>query len=316
MQDYFFIKADKPMWPASANVFAIKDEEGLILIDVGCGLKKFTRKLFKKMNDFGLDIKKVHTIIISHAHPDHMGAMNAILKELDGLDPKILINEIEKDSALNINLLNDSFDMNLPKKYFKDQLKARFGGGVGDINDMFNILCSMSQLPVDSNIDVIKEGDILNLGKYKFKVITTPGHAPGHTSFYEINKNFLLSGDLIGEKGTAWYSPSSGGALGYLSSLEKIENLPDVTSIYPSHGNNFNNVQERITQIREKILLKDSFILNKLNQDTKTVLELVKVLYNDSYSQFFPGLAILESHLIKLEKEGKIIREEDVIRKN
>lgn len=313
MQDFFFIKADKPMWPASANVFVIRDDDGLILIDVGCGLKKFTRKLFKKMNNFSLDIKKVHTIIISHAHPDHMGAMNTILEELDGIDPKILINEIEKESALNINLLNDSFDMDIPKKYFKEQLNERFGG-MGDINEMFSILCSMSQLPENSKIKVFKDGDILHLGKYEFKVITTPGHAPGHTSFYEINKNFLLSGDLIGEKGTAWYSPSSGGALGYLSSLEKIEKLPKINTIFPSHGNKFNNIKERITQIRKKILVKDNIILNNLNQDA-TFLELVKILYNDPYSQLFPGLAILESHLIKLEQEGKIIRLDNIIRK-
>lgn len=315
MQDLFFIKADKPMWPASANVFAIRDDDGLILIDVGCGLKKFTRKLFKKTENLGLDFKKVHTIIISHAHPDHMGAMNTILDKLDGVDPKILINEIEKESALNINLLNDSFDMNLPKKYFKDQLNERFGG-MGDINEMFHILCSMSQLPEDSKIDLFKDGDILNLGKYKFKVLTTPGHAPGHTSFYEINDNFLLSGDLIGEKGTAWYSPSSGGALGYLSSLKKIESLPKINNIFPSHGDKFNNVKDRITQIREKILIKDNIILKELDKGPQMILDLVKVLYKDPYSQLFPGLAILESHLIKLEKEGRIIREDDVIHKN
>ena len=48
------------------------------------------------------------------------------------------------------------------------------------------------------------------LGNYKFQVLTTPGHSPGHTSFYEISHKSLLSGDLIGEVGTAWYSPSSG----------------------------------------------------------------------------------------------------------
>jgi len=198
------------MWPASANVFAIKDEEGLILIDVGCGLPRFTKKLFEKMSAFKLNLEEVHTILISHAHPDHMGAMEEILARLRKRDPKqlqILINEIEKESALNIDLLNASFDVGLVKQHFQSGVEERFKGKF-DINSNFEVLCKMAQLPRECELRTIKENEVLKLGAYKFKVLTTPGHAPGHTSFYEVNRKFLLSGDLIGEKGTAWYSPS------------------------------------------------------------------------------------------------------------
>lgn len=310
MEDFYFIKADKPMWPASANVFAIRDEEGVILIDVGCGLPKFTKKLFEKMSAFKLNLDDVHTIVISHAHPDHMGAMEEIMARLKTRKPnhlKILINEIEKESALNIDLLNASFDMALAKKYFESGLEERFKGRF-DINYNFEMLCKMSQLPRDCDLQTIRENDILKLGAYQFKVLTTPGHAPGHTSFYEITHKFLLSGDLIGEKGTAWYSPSSGGAVGYLSSLEKIERLL-VDYIYPSHGDKFSNVKERIREIRNKILSKEEKILQKLAEKPQTMLELVALFYEDGYSQMFPGLAIVESHLVKLEQEGKIKRD-------
>ncbi|MFX1451779.1 MAG: MBL fold metallo-hydrolase [Promethearchaeota archaeon] len=303
------------MWPASANVFVIKDEEGLIFIDVGCGLKKFTSKLFKKLNDLNLNIFDVHTIVISHAHPDHMGGMDDVLELIkdNGSNLQILINEIERESALNIDLLNDSFDIDLLPKYFNSGLEERFKGKF-DLIQNFKILCAMSQLPGDSNIKIIRENEILKLGRYNFKVLITPGHALGHTSFYEINQKFLLSGDLVGEKGTAWYSPSSGGAIGYLSSLEKIEKLP-IEFIYPSHGNRFNHVQQRINEIRHKILIKDEIILKKLAQKPQTVLELTNHFYKTSYSQMFPGIAIIESHLIKLEQEKKIKRDNNLIYK-
>ncbi len=316
MEDFYFIKADKPMWPASANVFVIKDEEGLIFIDVGCGLKKFTKKLFKKLRDFNLDLFDVHTIALSHAHPDHMGAMEEILKlfkDNNNSDLQILINEIERESALNIDLLNDSFDIDLLPKYFNSGLEERFKGKF-DLIQNFKVLCSMSQLPKDCNIEIIKENDILKLGRYNFKVLITPGHAPGHTSFYEINQKFLLSGDLIGEKGTAWYSPSSGGATGYLSSLEKVEKFP-IELIYPSHGNKIENIQQRIHEIRQKILMKDDLILKELKKKPHTVMELTNLFYKTSYSQMFPGIAIIESHLIKLEQEGKIKRDNGLIYK-
>ena len=81
--DFLFIKAEKSIWPASANIFVIKDEDGIILIEVGCGLRKFTRQLFKRLEDLNLKLDNVHTIIISHAHPDHMGAMGAIYKKIN-----------------------------------------------------------------------------------------------------------------------------------------------------------------------------------------------------------------------------------------
>ncbi len=315
IQDFFFIKANKSMWPASANIFAIKDDDGLILIEVGCGLRRFTNKLFKKLDELKLNLDEIHTIVISHAHPDHMGAMDTFYEKINPSDVKIVINELEKDSALDINLLNKSFDMDLLKKHFEKKKLDEFFNGNIEINKNFRKSCKMSQLPREAKIMTIKEGDILKLGNYKFKVLTTPGHAPGHTSFYESNHRFLLSGDLIGEIGTAWYSPSSGGAMGYLSSLEKVEKLP-IEYIYPSHGDKFYNVKERINQIRNKILIKDSVILQNLEKRPHTILELIKLFFNKTeYAQIFPGAAIIESHLIKLEMENLIERKNNLIAK-
>ena len=320
-EDFFFLKANKPMWPASANIFVIKDEDGLILIEAGCGLKKFTRKLFKKLDELNLKLDDIHTIVISHAHPDHMGGMDAIYEKINPTDVKIIINEIEKESALNIGLLNSSFDMDLLKKHYKSDLDILISSSRShrynndrelDINQNFRTFCAMSQLPEEAYIQTIKEDDILKLGNYKFKVLTTPGHAPGHTSFYELNYKFLLSGDLIGEFGTAWYSPSSGGAIGYLSSLEKVEKNP-IEYIYPSHGNKFYNVKERINQIRNRILVKDNIILENLEKRPHTILELIKLFYKTKLGQIFPGLAIVESHLIKLESEDNIERKNNLI---
>ncbi|MFW9898284.1 MAG: MBL fold metallo-hydrolase [Candidatus Thorarchaeota archaeon] len=320
-KDFFFIKANKPMWPASANIFVIKDEDGVVLIEVGCGLKKFTKKLFKKLDELNLKLNDIHTIVISHAHPDHMGGMDAIYEKINPSDVEIIINEIEKDSALNIELLNSSFDMDLLEKYFESELEFLVSssrtqrdnsGRRLDINRNFKTYCAMSQLPEEAYIHTIKENDILKLGNYKFKVLTTPGHALGHTSFYELNHKFLLSGDLIGEFGTAWYSPSSGGAIGYLSSLEKVEKHP-IKYIYPSHGNKLYNVKERINQIRSKIMIKDDIILENLEKKPHTILELIKLFYKTKLSQIFPGVAIIESHLIKLEMENKIKRKNNLI---
>ena len=41
----------------------------------------------------------------------------------------------------------------------------------------------------------------------------------------------------------------------------------------------------------------------------QTLLDLVRIFYTQEFAQMFPGVAIVESHLIKLENEGKISRD-------
>jgi glyoxylase-like metal-dependent hydrolase (beta-lactamase superfamily II) len=159
---------------------------------------------------------------------------------------------------------------------------------------------------IEANTPVM-EGDAIHVGDYSFRVIHTPGHAPGHISLYESSKRILLAADLIGEI-VAWYTPSSGGAEGYLDSLKKIDDL-DVDLILPSHGEIITDTRKAIKETREKILERDNVINNALRTGPKTFEELNRVLFDKPNIQFFPGTPILESHLQKLKKERKIRRE-------
>ena len=44
---------------------------------------------------------------------------------------------------------------------------------------------------------VLHDGDLLDVGSRTLQVIHTPGHSPGHCCFYERDKGWLYSGDLI-----------------------------------------------------------------------------------------------------------------------
>ncbi len=48
-----------------------------------------------------------------------------------------------------------------------------------------------------SPTSVLHDGDLLDLGSRTLQVIHTPGHSPGHCCFYERDKGWLYSGDLI-----------------------------------------------------------------------------------------------------------------------
>ncbi|PIP32846.1 hypothetical protein COV53_00010 [Candidatus Gottesmanbacteria bacterium CG11_big_fil_rev_8_21_14_0_20_37_11] len=82
----------------------------------------------------------------------------------------------------------------------------------------------------------LENGDTYKLGKFKFKVIQTPGHTPGSICLYEKHGKIIFTGDLLfaGGVGRTDFSYSDGKKLH--SSLRKIFLLPENTRVCPGHG--------------------------------------------------------------------------------
>jgi hydroxyacylglutathione hydrolase len=80
----------------------------------------------------------------------------------------------------------------------------------------------------------LKDGDTIEVGKLKFKVLHTPGHTPGSLCF--LVGKYLISGDTI--------FPGGPGKTGTPADFKQIVKsldtrlfvLPDDTHVYPGHG--------------------------------------------------------------------------------
>jgi glyoxylase-like metal-dependent hydrolase (beta-lactamase superfamily II) len=79
------------------------------------------------------------------------------------------------------------------------------------------------------------EGDKIDLGSVRLKVILTPGHTPGGLSLYEPKNKLLFSGDTIFSQGFGRYDLSGGDREKLKKSIEKLSKL-DVSELYPGHG--------------------------------------------------------------------------------
>jgi len=101
-----------------------------------------------------------------------------------------------------------------------------------------------------SNDDVIEHGSI------RLQSLYTPGHAPGHLSFYLESEGIVFSGDSL-FAGTIGRTDLPGGSMSTL--MQSIEDqllpLPDETRVLPGHGTETSIGQERHT---------NPFILNHL----------------------------------------------------
>src|SRR5699024_1925065 len=81
----------------------------------------------------------------------------------------------------------------------------------------------------------------------------TPGHADGMVTFYNKEKNVLLSTDHILPKITPnisyWFHGNPDPLASYLHSLDEIKKL-DADFVIPSHGKPFHGANERIEEIK------------------------------------------------------------------
>jgi hypothetical protein len=100
--------------------------------------------------------------------------------------------------------------------------------------------------------------------------------------------------------------------IGYLDSLAKLEVL-DAAIMIPAHGTKMSAPHAAIQNIREKLLKREIIIRDALIRGPKTFMELNQALFENPLLRFFPGCGITESHLIKLEREKAIRREDEHI---
>lgn len=175
-----------------------------ILIDSGLGIANI-----KKVID---SLTKLPIMVITtHVHWDHIGGH----KYFDN----IAVHETEKE------WLSAKFP--LPLQVVKSNLACK----PCDFPEDFNL--NDYQIYQGNPQKIFRDGDYLNLGNRILKVIHTPGHSPGHCCFYEQERKYLYSGDLIYSGCLDAFYPTTDPKL-FRQSIIKVQQL-NINRILPAH---------------------------------------------------------------------------------
>ena len=83
---------------------------------------------------------------------------------------------------------------------------------------------------------LLKEGDVVLVGKSQLLVFHTPGHTPGSVSFYNAEDKVLFSGDTLFFESVGRWDLPGGDYLDLMSSVKRLAQLPSETVVYPGHG--------------------------------------------------------------------------------
>lgn len=175
-----------------------------ILIDSGLGVANI-KNVVNQLTSLPV------MVITTHVHWDHIGGHSHF--------EQFAVHELE------IEWLTGNFPLSL-------QMVKR------------NLTCRSCKFPAEFDIDqyqifqgapqrVLYDGVILNLGNRNLRVIHTPGHSPGHCCFYELERKYLYTGDLVYKGCLDAFYPTTDPQL-FLQSLQKIKSL-EINRIFPGH---------------------------------------------------------------------------------
>lgn len=187
-----------------SNCYIVYDESNkAIIVDPGDDFKKISELIDR----LGV---KVKAVLLTHAHFDHISAVNEIVCEYN---PIVYIHP------------ND-----IPLLYDPDKnLSSVFAGG---------------NMTLTKSVDSIGENDVLNLISSDIRVIHTPGHTLGSCCFL-IDK-ILFTGDTLFKLGVGNEFPPYGDFSLEINSIkEKLLTLMDDIVCYPGHGSSTSILYER-----------------------------------------------------------------------
>jgi glyoxylase-like metal-dependent hydrolase (beta-lactamase superfamily II) len=111
---------------------------------------------------------------------------------------------------------------------------------------MMASLFGMTTKPAPPPDELLAPGQIVEVGKLKLHPLFTPGHAPGHVSFYLPDYRVVFDGDVLFKGSIGRYDfPDSDYDTLMSSITEQLMTLPNETRVFSGHGPETTIGQER-----------------------------------------------------------------------
>lgn len=152
----------------------------------------------------------------------------------------------------------------------------------------------------------IADGDVLEVGGARLRVLHCPGHARDHVNLYLEGAASLFAGDNVLGEGTAVIAPPDGNMGDYLASLERLRKL-HIDRIYPGHFRPLDGgaaVIDGYIRHREE---RRAAVLASLRSGASTVKEVVAVVYRDTPPHLHPVAAYQVLAMLELlQEEGEV----------
>ena len=146
-KDIYMVGGSGLSHPYDCSVYLV-DAGDLVLIDCGAGMS--FAEILDNIEQSGLDCAKLKAILVTHAHIDHIGALNQFREEFG---VQIIAHDLDAD---------------------------RIESGIGVGADMYDI----DYIPCQVDVRLKSDAERLQFRRYEINVMHIPGHTPGSIAAY------------------------------------------------------------------------------------------------------------------------------------
>jgi glyoxylase-like metal-dependent hydrolase (beta-lactamase superfamily II) len=286
------------------NLWMLEDGDGVTLVDSGFATEE-TKQAWRDL----LDGRRVNRIIVTHFHPDHIGTAGWLeqtysapvwMTEREFLWAYFVRNqplEIESASVTEFQRRNG-----LNGKRLEEQSTRQGWYKTG-----------VPTLP--SHFHRVEDGAEIVIGQHVWRVMVTRGHASEQICLYAEKPGLLIAADQVLPRispniGVHWPQPDADPLSLFLTSLDRLAELPADTLVLPSHGLPFRGLRQRIHELKSHHEGRLAAILVACQDQDQTAADLLPVIFDRALDIHDMSFAMAEAvaHTNLLWATGRLTR--------
>jgi glyoxylase-like metal-dependent hydrolase (beta-lactamase superfamily II) len=270
------------------NCYVLEDERGVTLVDPGLPGPEAHAELARRLGRAGYPVERVHTVLVTHSHPDHFGGAGRLKVEqhCDVVAHEVFSTPFDRAEAANaeaaaaaaladgdLDELVDVASEDTPRPTTLREVLFGEGdlpevpprvtpwGGEGfrpseaELAHMrsWDRLSKEGLLSLDPTVRVADD-QVVTLGRGEWVVVHTPGHTGDHICLFDPVHGTLLSGDHVLPSITPHISgltPEPDSLAQFFDGLRRVAAIDGVTQVLPAHGLPFTDLSGRVDAIIE-----------------------------------------------------------------
>ncbi len=253
------------------NCYMLEDERGIAVVDPGLPGSESWGHLVDRLTRAGYRVRDVHTVVVTHSHPDHFGGAYRLCHETgaDVVTHKSFAALFDGSGEATVdadgNPSEDSADLAFNTAEERIDAIERYlsrptpwgGARTGPPREFLEKLWADD--PTSSGLGgpllptmPLIDGQTIRLARREWLAMHTPGHTHDHLCLYDPEHGVVLTGDHV----LPTITPHISGltlhadplAL-FFDSLHRMAGIEGVTIALPAHGHPFTDLSGRSEHI-------------------------------------------------------------------
>ena len=248
------------------NCYVLEDERGVAIVDPGLPGRATLKTLTARLASAGIPLERVHTVVVTHSHPDHFGGAGWVRNETgaeivtherftmiwDRLDPPdVDVEDVAEAAVLDVEAAQTARKPWDPPPWggqgypfsFKRRMRMRAS----------KRLPRLFRTPTPTQR--LADRQTIRLAGREWVALHTPGHTDDHLCLFDPTERVMLSGDHVLPTITphiGGMNPTGDPLLDFFESLDKVAAYgADVSVVLPAHGHPFDDLAGRAKAIQE-----------------------------------------------------------------